>query len=82
MAGTTPSRSRFQRPAPSSPQRNPMEPFGTAGAPAALSQTTVFASAFSLVSPRSAAVRKAPATWAPSRSFSVTRKGRSVKRRA
>ena len=56
----------------------PDEPFGTTGSPLAASSTTVFHSAPSLASPMSAAIRFLAGTNAPSRSVSVTRKGRSV----
>ncbi|MCZ7590507.1 MAG: hypothetical protein M5U27_16960 [Gaiella sp.] len=67
-------------PIPSSPHRKPIEPFGTTGSPVSESTRTVFHSAFSPVSPRSDARRNRSATYAPSRSRSVTRKGRSVVR--
>ena len=50
-----PPMSRFHRPTPSSPQRKPIDPLGTAGSPVSSSSTTVFHSAFSPVSPRSEA---------------------------
>ncbi len=80
-AGSSSPSSRFQRPSPSSPQRKPIEPFGTTGSPVRVVETTVFHSAFSPASPRSRARRKRSATHAPSsRSRSVTSNGRSVKR--
>ena len=54
-----------------------MEPFGTCGRPVAESTSTVLKFAFSLVSPRSAAVTNLSGTYAPSFSRSVTRNGRS-----
>ena len=63
---------------PDSLNRKPREPFGTWGRPVAPSTSTVLNAAPSEVSPRSADVTNLSGTQAPSRSFRVTRKGRSL----
>ncbi len=79
--GRTSPRSRFHLPRSASFQRKPSEPFGTTARPVSSSSTTVFQPASSPPWPRSAARRNLSGTYPPSRSVSVTRNGRSVKRR-
>ena len=81
-AGFRSPRSRFQRPLPSSLYRLPIVPFGIAGAPVALSQSTVLnaASVSPAWSGRSAPVRNLAAVrpWPSGCSTRVTSIGRSV----